>query len=36
MNESVNLVLNTALGAELSPEEAGELSALMNLRDLAD
>lgn len=36
MNESVNLILNSSLGAELSTEEAGELSALMNLRDLAD
>ncbi|MDH3273771.1 MAG: cyclic nucleotide-binding domain-containing protein [Gammaproteobacteria bacterium] len=36
MNESVNLILNSSLGAELSTEEAGELSALMNLRDLED
>ena len=36
MNESVNLILNSSLGSELSPEEAGELSALMNLKDLVD
>ena len=36
MNESVNLILNSSLGSELSTEEAGELSALMNLRDLVD
>ena len=36
MNESVNLILNSSLGAELSPEEAGELGAVMHLRDLVD
>ena len=36
MNESVNLILNSSLGSELSPEEAGELTALMNLQDLVD
>ena len=36
MNESVNLILNSSLGSELSPAEAGELTALMNLQDLED
>jgi len=36
MNNAVNLILNSSLGAELSQEEAGELSALMNMKELQD
>jgi len=36
MNNAANLILNSSLGAELSHEEAGELSALMNMLALKD
>jgi len=36
MNNTVNLILNSSLGAELSHEEAGELSALMSMQELKD
>ena len=36
MNNAVNLILNSSLGAELSHEEAGELSALMSMQELKD
>jgi len=36
MNNAANLILNSSLGAELSHEEAGELSALMSMQELKD
>jgi len=36
MNNAVNLILNSSLGAELSHEEAGELSELMSMQELQD
>ena len=36
MTDTANLVLLSSLGAELSEEEAGVLSGLMNRRELAD
>jgi len=36
MNNTANLILNSSLGAELSYEEAGELSALMSMQELQD
>jgi len=36
MTDTTNLVLLSSLGAELSQEEAGVLSALINPRELAD
>jgi len=36
MNNAVNLILNSSLGAELSHEDAGELSALMSMQELKD
>ncbi len=36
MNNTVNLILNSSLGAELSHEEAGELGSLMSMRELRD
>lgn len=36
MNNTVNLILNSSLGAEMSPEEAGDLSGLMTMQKLKD
>jgi len=36
MNNTPNLLLNSSLGTELSPEEAGVLNELMSLREFAD
>jgi len=36
MNDATNLILNSALGAELSQEEAKTISEMMHLRELQD
>lgn len=36
MNDATNLILNSALGAELSPDQAKKLGEMMQLRELLD